>query len=64
MMNLEEKQTVKGLKFGIVYVKEGQTKEDELFSNGMCEFKQKNNNQNKKKHKLFFLFFFFFFFKN
>jgi len=30
---LEEKQTNKGFKFGILYAAEGQTKEDEMFSN-------------------------------
>lgn len=30
---LEEKQTIKGFKFGILYAAEGQTKEDEMFSN-------------------------------
>ncbi|EGC36130.1 hypothetical protein DICPUDRAFT_54771 [Dictyostelium purpureum] len=32
-MNLEEKQTIKGFKFGILYAQEGQNKEDEMFSN-------------------------------
>ncbi|KAM9978796.1 hypothetical protein ACTFIY_012557 [Dictyostelium cf. discoideum] len=33
LMNLEEKQTIKGFKFGILYAQEGQNKEDEMFSN-------------------------------
>ncbi|EFA86568.1 RapGAP/RanGAP domain-containing protein [Heterostelium album PN500] len=33
LMNLEEKQTIKGFKFGILYGQEGQTKEDEMFAN-------------------------------
>eukprot|EP01133_Synstelium_polycarpum_P005712 gene5712-6604_t len=33
LMNLEEKQTIKGFKFGILYAQEGQTKEDEMFAN-------------------------------
>lgn len=33
LLNLEEKQTIKGFKFGILYAKEGQTKEDEMFAN-------------------------------
>lgn len=27
-------QMIKGFKFGILYAKEGQTKEDEMFANG------------------------------
>ncbi|EGG16091.1 RapGAP/RanGAP domain-containing protein [Cavenderia fasciculata] len=33
LMNLEEKQTIKGFKFGILYAQEAQTKEDEMFAN-------------------------------
>ncbi|KYQ89078.1 RapGAP/RanGAP domain-containing protein [Tieghemostelium lacteum] len=33
LLNLEEKQTIKGFKFGILYAQEGQNKEDEMFSN-------------------------------
>lgn len=33
IISLEEKQTIKGFKFGILYASEGQTKEDEMFSN-------------------------------
>ncbi|GAM23464.1 hypothetical protein SAMD00019534_066390, partial [Acytostelium subglobosum LB1] len=33
LLNLEEKQTIKGFKFGILYAMEGQTKEDEMFAN-------------------------------
>jgi RAP1 GTPase activating protein 1 len=36
LLNLEDKQTVRGFKFGVMYVKEGQNKEDELFANGTC----------------------------
>eukprot|EP01118_Nematostelium_gracile_P009355 TRINITY_DN3141_c0_g1_i3.p1 TRINITY_DN3141_c0_g1~~TRINITY_DN3141_c0_g1_i3.p1 ORF type:complete len:198 (-),score=41.63 TRINITY_DN3141_c0_g1_i3:132-725(-) len=31
---MEEQQQIKGFKFGILYAKEGQKKEDEMFSNG------------------------------
>jgi len=42
ILNLEDKQTVRGLKFGILYVKDGQTKEDEIFANevGSTEFEE------------------------
>lgn len=33
LLTLEEKQNIKGFKFGILYAQEGQTKEDEMFSN-------------------------------
>lgn len=33
ILTLEEKQTIKGFKFGILYAREGQTKEDEMFAN-------------------------------
>jgi len=33
LLNLEEKQTIKGFKFGVLYASEGQTKEDEMFAN-------------------------------
>jgi RAP1 GTPase activating protein 1 len=33
ILSLEEKQTIRGFKFGILYAAEGQTKEDEMFSN-------------------------------
>jgi len=33
LITLEEKQNIKGFKFGILYAQEGQTKEDEMFSN-------------------------------
>jgi RAP1 GTPase activating protein 1 len=33
LLNLEEKQTIKGFKFGILYACEGQSKEDEMFAN-------------------------------
>lgn len=33
ILTLEEKQTIRGFKFGILYAAEGQTKEDEMFSN-------------------------------
>jgi len=33
ILALEEKQTIRGFKFGILYAAEGQTKEDEMFSN-------------------------------
>jgi len=33
LLTLEEKQNIKGFKFGILYAAEGQTKEDEMFSN-------------------------------
>jgi len=36
LLALEEKQTIKGFKFGILYAQEGQTKEDEMFSNVDC----------------------------
>mmetsp|Transcript_6577 Transcript_6577/g.9130 ORF Transcript_6577/g.9130 Transcript_6577/m.9130 type:complete len:399 (+) Transcript_6577:133-1329(+) len=33
LLSIEEQQQLKGFKFGILYAKEGQTKEDEMFSN-------------------------------
>jgi len=33
LLNIEEQQQIKGFKFGVLYAKEGQTKEDEMFSN-------------------------------
>lgn len=33
ILSLEEKQTIRGFKFGVLYAAEGQTKEDEMFSN-------------------------------
>eukprot|EP01111_Echinosteliopsis_oligospora_P001485 TRINITY_DN12239_c0_g1_i1.p1 TRINITY_DN12239_c0_g1~~TRINITY_DN12239_c0_g1_i1.p1 ORF type:complete len:423 (-),score=78.42 TRINITY_DN12239_c0_g1_i1:184-1311(-) len=33
ILNLEEKQTIRGFKFGVLYAAENQTKEDEMFAN-------------------------------
>ncbi|ELR16049.1 RapGAP/RanGAP domain containing protein [Acanthamoeba castellanii str. Neff] len=35
ILTIEEKQMIRGFKFGILYAKEGQTKEDEMFANAM-----------------------------
>lgn len=34
LIAIEEIQASKNLKFGVLYVKEGQTKEEDMFSNG------------------------------
>ena len=34
MLQTEDRQKMKGYKFGVLYCKEGQTKEDEMFGNG------------------------------
>jgi len=34
LFQIEEKQKIKGLKFGILYCKQGQEKEEEMFGNG------------------------------
>jgi hypothetical protein len=36
LAEFSEKQIIKGFKFGVLYAREDQTKEDEMFSNGMC----------------------------
>ncbi|GAM26221.1 hypothetical protein SAMD00019534_093960, partial [Acytostelium subglobosum LB1] len=36
LLNLEEKQAIKGFKFGILYSMDGQNKEDEMFANVQC----------------------------
>ena len=33
-LRMEQRQLIEGFKFGILYAEEGQTKEDEIFSNG------------------------------
>jgi len=42
LLGVEEKQVVKGFKFGVLYAQEGQTNEDEFFSNvdGSAEFEE------------------------
>lgn len=35
LLSLEERQVCSGFKFGVVYVKNGQTDENDIFSNGM-----------------------------
>lgn len=34
LLDFEEKQTIKGFKFGVIYCAPGQVREDELFTNG------------------------------
>ena len=34
LLEFSEKQIIKGFKFGVLYAREDQTKEDEMFSNG------------------------------
>jgi len=37
MLQTEDRQKMKGYKFGVLYCKEGQTKEEEMFGNGNFE---------------------------
>lgn len=42
LLDFEEKQAIKGFKFGVLYCGPGQVKEDEMFTNGMHKTKNQN----------------------
>lgn len=40
LLDYEKKELVRKYKFGVLYVKEGQKTEDEMFSNSRCSFQR------------------------